>query len=242
MPLAVKPKLLKLTALAAGLLCLLLRAILFATGLDMKGLLVAGHWAGTCSWLLTAGIIGLIFFTLRTVSGPPAYSDAFPSSPIRAAGSLVAACGFALSGVPAAGGPFASAELVLRILAAAALVAAAYCRFRGKKASVLLHSAVCLYLALRMVCLYQRWSADPQLQHYVFYLGAHLALMLCSYQLAAFGADSGNHKSLWGWGLASIYLCLGALPGSEDPFFLLCCAIWMFTGLSSLTPAANKGD
>ena len=68
MPLAVKPKLLKLTALAAGILCLLLRAVLFATGLDMKGLLVVGHWANTCSWVLTAGVVVTIIILRRCIS------------------------------------------------------------------------------------------------------------------------------------------------------------------------------
>jgi sugar phosphate permease len=120
---------------------------------------------------------------------------------------------------------------------AAALIAVAYCRFRGKTPSFLLHGTVCLYLALRMVCRYQIWSADPQLQHYAFYLGAHVAVMLGCYQQTALDAGSGDCRSLWRWCLAATYLCLTALPGSEDPFFLLCCGIWM---LSNLT--GGKGD
>lgn len=240
MSLAVKPKLLKLTALCAGLLGLILRAVLLATGLDFKGLLVTGHWANTGSWLLTAAVIGGICLALRKCTGPESYVAAFPASPLRAAGSLVAACGFLLSGTP--GGRFAMAEGILRILTAAALVAVAYCRFRGKKPSFLFHGTVCLYLALRMVCRYQLWSSDPQLQHYAFYLGTHVALMLACYQLAAFDADSGSHRSLWSWGLAAVYLCLTALPGSGEPFLLLCCALWMLSCLSSLAPIPDGGE
>lgn len=239
---AVKPYLLKLTVLCAGILGLLLRAVLFTTGLDEKGLLLTGHWADSAVWLLTAAVIGIIFFILRRCAGPKDYDTAFPPALLRCVGTLVAACGFLLSNSPVVSIPLATAEPMLRILAAAALVAVAYCRFRGKKPSFLLHGTVCLYLALRMVCRYQIWSADPQLQHYAFYLSAHVALMLACYQLAAFDAGSGNHRSLWSWGLGAIYLCLTALPSSREPFFLLCCAVWMLTGLSNLTPVSRKGD
>ena len=237
---SVSPRILKYLALAAGLLGLLLRFLLLQTAVDDKGLLISGHWAGTGSWLLTAAMIGMSFLCLRRCAGQPGCDAAFPPSPLRAAGSLVAACGFLLSGAPVATAVrLAQAEPVLRILAAAALVAVAYCRFRGKKPSFLLHATICLYLALRMVCRYQIWSADPQLQHYAFYLGAHVALLLSSYHLTAFDADSGNHRSLWRWSLAAVYLCLTAIPGCEEPFFLLCCAVWMLTGLSD--PAPVKG-
>ncbi len=238
---SVSPRISKFLVLSAGLLGLLLRLTLLRTAVDEKGLLLAGHWADTGSWLLTAAIIGIIFLVLRRCAGPEVYNAAFPASALRCAGSLVAACGFLLSSAPAVTTTrLAAAEPVLRILAAVALVCVAYCRFRGKKPTFLLHSVVCLYLALRMICRYQIWSANPQLQHYAFYLGAHVALLLSSYQLAAFDADSGSHRNLWSWGLAAVYLCLTALPGNQESFFLLCCAAWMLTSLSNLTP--NEGD
>ena len=224
----------KYLVLVAGLLGLLLRLVLLQTGVDEKGLFVTGHWAGTGSWLLTAVMVGCIFLFTGKWAGPQAYDAAFPASILRCAGSLAAACGFLLSGAPVITSiRLAAAEPVLRILAAVALAAVAYCRLRGKQPTFLLHGVVCLYLALRMVCRYQAWSADPQLQHYAFYLGAHVALLLSGYQLTAFDAGSGSHRSLWRWALAAVFLCLTALPGCEEPFFLLCCAFWMLTALPS---------
>ena len=231
MSMSAKPNQLKLLIAVSGLLGLLLRFV-FLQATDERGLLVTGHWADTGVWLLTAAVIGIIFlFVGRQVEAKEA---ALPGC----IGALVAACGFLLSGDSTVTTVrLAAAEPVLKILAAAALVAVAYSRFRGKTPSFLLHGTVCLYLALRMVCRYQIWSADPQLQHYVFYLGAHVAAMLGCYQLTALDAGSGDRRSLWRWCLAAVYLCLTALPGSEDPFFLLCCGIWM---LSNLT--GGKGD
>lgn len=244
-----KPNLLKLSALCAGIACLFFRANYLATGVDSRGLLVAGHWANISSWLLTAAVILGIFIAVRTVctiawilmslqtcNAPEQYRIIFPASFLQAAGYLLAACGLLLSDISAVPtGRLAQAEPVLRILAAAAMIIVAYCRLRGKKPLFLFHGTVCLYLALRMICLYQIWSADPQLQHYAFYLGAHVALMLLSYQLAAFDAHCGNHRTLWGWGLAGIYLCLAAIPGSQEPFFLLYNAVWCLTCLCKLT-------
>ena len=226
---------------AVGLLAFLLRFLLLRTGVDDQGLLVTGHWADTASWLLTAAVIGAVILFTRKSAGPEACDEASAPSALRCAGSLVAACGFLLSGTPAVTSlQLSVAEPVLRVLAAVALAAVGYCRLRGKKPPFLLHGTACLYLALRMLCWYQLWSADPQLQHYAFYLGAHVALMLSCYQLTALDAGSGSCRSLWRWGLGGVYLCLAALPGSEDPFFLLCCAVWLLTCLGR--PAPSKGD
>ena len=234
MSLSRKSNQLKLLLTAAGLLGLLLRFTLLQTAIDERGLLVAGHWADIGSWLLTAAMIAVIFFSLRHCTGPTAYNIAFPVSILCCIGSLVASFGFLFSGASIVSTVrLAVAEPILRIVAGIALIGVAYCRFMGKKPTFLLHSIVCLYLALRMVCRYQVWSSDPQLQHYAFYLGAHVAMLLGCYQLAAFDAGSGSHRSLWSWALGAVYLCLTAIPGSEDPFFLLCCAFWMLTSLST---------
>ena len=237
----ISPQIFKYLTLAAGIAAFLLRFALLETGADDKGLLVSGHWADTAVWLLSAAVIGSTLLFTRKISAAKVSETASPASALRCVGSLVAACGILLSGTGvAATVPIAAAEPVLRILAAGALAALGYCHLQGRKPHFLLHGTVCLYLALRMVCRYQVWSAVPQLQHYAFYLGAHVALMLGSYQLAAFDADSGNHRKLWFQTLLGIYLCLAAIPGSEDPFFLLCCAIWMLTCLRCPVPV--KGD
>ena len=232
MSLAVKPNRIKLTVLSAGALGATLRAVLFATGVDGKGLLVSGHWAGTSVWILTAAMALGLFLLLGKFQGTDQYDDAFPKSILGAIGCILAGCGILLNGAPGgAEGNLALAELVLRFGSAIGLVAVGYCRFSGKKPLFLFHGAVSLYLALRMICLYRLWSADPQLQDYCFSLGAYVALMLTAYQFAAFDAELANPRSLWISGLSAVYLCMLALVGSE-PFLMLCCGIWVLTNLS----------
>ena len=233
MTLAVKPKQMKLLLGAAGILGLALRAVLYAAGVDRKGLLIPGFWADTGLWILTAVLAVLLLVWCPRVTGTKKYERALPGSPVSAACAALAGIALVLS--PVAETPsatFAIIELALRITAGVSLLLIGYCRYRGRAPLFLLHSAVCLYLALRLVCQYRVWSADPQIQNYAFYMGAHVALMITAYQFAAFDAGFGNHRNLWAAGLSAIYLCIVSIAGSGDPLFLIGCAIWVWTNLS----------
>lgn len=236
MKLAVKPNQMKLLLGAAGILGLVLRAVLYTAGVDPKGLLIRGYWAGVAVWLLTAAVAAVLLLWCRRLAKSRNYQTVFPASVFSAAGAALAGIAFALSPVSQApSDTFASIESVMRFIAAGSLICVSYCRFRGKAPLFLCHSAVCLYLALRLVCQYRIWSADPQLQNYVFYMGTHVALMITAYQFAAFDAGYGSHRKLWAAGLAGTYLSVVSVAGSDDPFFLICCALWVLSNLSRPT-------
>ena len=231
--LAVKPNQIKLLVGSAGILGLALRAVLYANGVDQKGLLISGYWAGNAIWCLTAVVAVVLLLLCRRLNGTQDCEKAFPASALGAAGSALAGIAFLLS--PVAQTPsqaFGTIEPVLRYASAGALIFISYCRFRSKAPQFLLHGIVCLYLALRLVCQYRLWSADPQIQNYAFYLGAHVALMLTAYQFAAFDAGFGSHQKLWGAGLAGIYLATLSLVPVKESFFLICCVLWIVTNLS----------
>lgn len=241
MPLTVKSANLKYLILGAGGLGLALRALLYATGVDARGLLVRGHWAEIGLWLVTAVTVLGIFLLTRPITGSKHYQKAFPKSPAAAAGCVAAAAGILLNVAPGSRGTsLETAELVLAGIAIVALLVLAFCRFTGRKPSALFHCLVCIYLALRMVGQYRLWSSIPQLQDYCFYLGAHVALMLTAYQFAAFDAGIGNHRALWAWGLASMYLCCLSLVGDGQSLLMLCCGIWVYTNLSHLHPRRRE--
>lgn len=228
---------------AAGILGLILRFMLYATGVDEKGLLGAGHWASSGVFLLTSMVTVMLFLWCRSFTDAERYSDACPSSPWSAAGSIAAGIAFLLSGtIEAPSEAFAIVEPLLRLAAAASLIWVGFCRFTGRKPLFLFHCCVCLYLGLRLVCQYRIWSVDPQIQNYCFFLGAHIALMLTCYQLAAFDAGFGSQQQLWAAGLAAVYLAIVALVNSEDSFLLLCCTIWIWTSLNHSTPGRNPNS
>jgi len=235
MPLTLKSANIKYLILGAGGLGLALRALLYATGTDARGLLIRGHWAGIGLWLVTAVTVLGIFLLTRPLTGSKDYQRAFPKSPAAAAGCAAAAAGILLNLTPGSRGTsLENVELILAGTAIVSLLVLAFCRFTGRKPSALFHCLVCVYLAVRMVGQYRLWSSIPQLQDYCFYLGAHVALMLTAYQFAAFDAGLGNHRTLWAWGLASMYLCCLSLVGDGQRLLMLCCGIWVYTNLSHL--------
>lgn len=238
MKFSVKPQLLKYLILGTGGLGLVLRILLYTTGMDEKGLLITGHWAHIAIWLLTAVVAAAIFFFARPIEGPADYRDCYPVSLPAGVGALAAAAGILIasfSEISAAQMPVQKVVWIFGFVTAAALVLISLCRLMGAKSHFLLHAAVCIYFALRMVSQYQLWSSDPQLQDYCFYLTAYVALMLSAYHHAAFGADMGNHRALWMVSLAAVYLCCLSLKGTQDTLLMLTCGLWAFTNLTSLT-------
>lgn len=233
-----KPEQLKILIPGAGLLGALLRTLLYTTGTDEKGLLITGHWAHIAVWMLTALVAAVLLPACRKIQGPERYGDCYPVSVSGAAGSFLCAIGFLSAGLAGWGTAASSldfAVVILSFLSAAALVFAGFCRLTRRQPVFLCHAVVCVCFALRMVCQYRQWSSDPQLQDYCFYMAAHVCLMLTAYHMAAFDAGAGHHRTLWCLGLAACYFCLLSIWGSRDPLFMVLCALWALTGLTSLT-------
>lgn len=235
---SINPKYLKTIIPAAGVLGALLRCILYLTGTDEKGLLVTGHWAHIGIWVLTAAVALLLSLGCFRLRGPESYPDCYPASFSGALGAFSAAVAFVLTAAPewhSAMSPLDTAAAALSFGAGASLAYVGICRFRGNPPGFFAHTIVCACFALRMVCQYRVWSADPQLQDYCFYMAAHVCLMLTAYHLAAFDTGMGSHRALWFLGLASVYFCLLSLWNGTSPLLMLCCAVWVLTNLPELT-------
>lgn len=240
MKLTVKPQLLKYLILGAGGLGLALRVILYATGIDGRGLLVQGHWAHIALWLLTLAAAAAILLSTRKLEGT---ADSHPASLSAAVGAFAAAVGIGLTTVSEFAEFSNRLHLIVWVLglcSTVAMVGIGVSRLTGRMPYFLLHAVVCVYFALRMVAQYQMWSSDPQLLDYCFYLSSYVALMLTAYHHAAFDADMGSHRSLWCFSLASVYLCCLSLKGNWDTLLLLGCGIWAFTNLTNLTALPNS--
>ena len=224
-------KLLRYAVPGAGLLGLILRTLLYATGIDQKGLIVSNHWATWSIFVITGLTLILLLITFRKQDGPTDYADCFPSSAFQGATSLLVAVVIALRTLSRYTSADDSLELlasVFGVITGIAMVVVGICRFTGKRPSFLCHSALCLFFALQMVSQYRHWSADPQLMNYAFYLLAFVCLMLTSYFLAGFDTDMGNRRALWFFSTAASYFCLLALPESGDTGLLVACGLWAF--------------
>lgn len=243
MNIPIKSQHLKYGVFGAGLLSALLRFFLYTTGTDGKGLLVRGHWAAVALWVLTAAVLAVLLLRCRTITGPQLYKHSFPTSTSGGIGCLLGAAGFALNFLAHWPQSFALSELLVpavNLLSAVSLLWVGICRLYRLKPLFLFHAMVCVGFALQMVGQYRDWSADPQIHNYLFYMSAHVGLMLTAYHFAAFDADMGAHRTLWFLGLFSAYLCLVCLYGTEESLFMGLCALWVLTNLPRLEAPARR--
>ena len=226
----------KLTVITAlfGIAALAMRRVLYATAVDVKGLLVRNQPLGIALAVLTLGVLARIALAVRKTDRD--ICETYPSVNLPAAlGSVAAAAGILVTvrtGTAVTGSPLGNVWYGLGLAAAPCLLLAGIARLFGKKPFFLLHVAVCLFFVVHIVTRYQLWSANPQLQDYVFALLGAMALMFFGFYTAAGEADCGNPRMRLGMGLAAIYLCLAELARSACPALYLGGAIWVLTELN----------
>ena len=125
----------------------------------------------------------------------------------------------------------ATPEQTEAVFADQRLVLAGITRALGKRPFFLLYVAVCMFFLVYIVTQYQLWSANPQMQDYVFALLAAMALMFFGFYEASQEAGCGNSRMKLGMGLAAIYLCLAELARSSCPALYLGGILWVLTEL-----------
>lgn len=229
------PTKMKILTLAAGLLALELQILLYATGVDEKGLLIPTHPASIAIWALTGVMAVILLCMTRPIQGPKKYREAFPASVPAAIGAFLAAIGAGLSALgdlSTRGIPYAAMGFVCAV----ALAMLGVFRLAGRKPHFLLHTVVSVCFALRLMALYHAWSFDPQLHNYCFKLFACIGLAMTGYQLAAFDLGRGSHRGLWLASLASVYLCFLSLRDGDALFFLTGACFALTAGSSLKLP------
>ena len=233
----IKPENLKGLIPAAGIPGALLQVVLYLTGIDEKGLLVRWHWAGVLTLVLTLAVAVVLLIGCRGIRGSKHYKRCYPASIPGGIGCFFCAAGFLMTGLSqghSVENPLDIAAVVLCFVSAAAMIWVGICRILRRKPYFLCHAAVCLCFALLMIGQYRVRSSDPQLMDYGFYMTALVMLMLTGYQMAAFDAGIGNHRKLWMSALGAVYLCLVGAYNSGNALFMVSCAVWALTNLTSL--------
>lgn len=240
-----KPSYLPFATLCCGIAALLMRLWLLALGEDDRGLLALGSFPDVVSWILVAVTMALLAVGTRNLRGAAKYSYNFPASLPAAIGMALAAVSFCITslvdlfaGVDSVG----TIGAVLGFLAAAALLALAYGRFKGLHPNIIFHGVVCIYLMLHLVSHYRLWSSYPQLQSYGFELLAIVFVMLACYHRAAFDVGSGSRRAYTFFSLAALFFCVAALPGCDNMAFFIGCAVWMFFTPCRLTLPVRKEE
>lgn len=230
-----KPHILPYLILAGGALGALLR-IWLTGGADEKGLLIASHPALILLFILTAGAMALLFFTLKSVSKEQGYWQIFPASAADAALTGTAGVGiliFSLKTLFASQESFTLLSGITGLAAAAALAYTGWCRLKRLRPSFLLHGIITVYLMVHTVAQYRIWGADPQWQLYFFPLLACIFLMLCSYQRMALDISESNRKTYLFYNQAALFFCLVSL-WDKNWLFYLSMALWNVSSIPSL--------
>lgn len=240
----VKPEFAAAATVLLGIAGFFLYERLYATGLDVKNLLMAGHPMETALWLVTALAAAAAVVTGWSVSGSNRYEEHFGASLAAALGNIFLAAGILLTVLPQ---PAVTAGLVgklwkyLGIVSAPLLLCAAFSRAQGMKPFFATHAVPCLFFMLHLVCHYRLWCSNPQLQDYIFAFLATLGLMLLAYCHGAFEAEMGNCRMTLAAGLLTGYLCLVTLGNTPYVPLYLTGAFWAVTGLCK-TGAASADE
>ena len=223
---SLRPGMLKRVVLGGGAVAFGLYRLLYATGIDGRGLLKSGHfaWVLLCILSVAAGVV--IF----------ASASQFRGGDVRFRKSLPAAvcCGLALVSTVFTGlHDLWGGYLIYAIpafLAALGFAAVTLCRLQGRKPNFGMHSLICIHFTLQLLKLYQANSFHPQFQDYIFQILACVALAVTAYQLAAADLGRGSRRWLWTAGTAAVYLCTLSLGSTSTGLFLTGGA-WALTSL-----------
>lgn len=221
-----KAELFSLFSIIFGIMGLALQNWLFSAA-DRQGLLPRDHIAEILSFVLL-GIVAVVnYIFLRIVQPSREYSQIFPQSSIAAIGCFLSAAGLLYSTFTTEiGGVLRLLVYLFGILSGLALGFSGYCRLRGQLPNCLLYAVIAVFLIFRTLAFCQVWSAEVQVQLFVFPVLSSLSLLLTAYFRAALGADMGNCRHYLFFRQLALFCCLMSATGEHWPFFLSC-AIWL---------------
>jgi len=226
-----------------GIAALVLRKALYATAVDVKGLLLRYQPLEIALTVLTIGVLVRIAVAVRKEKRSVPYEDDQFTGLPGAVGSVAAGAGIlitVLTTAPGMGGYLESAWRCFGLAAPVCLLLAGIAKALGKKPFFLLHVVVCLFFMLHIVTRYQSWSGHPQMQDYIFALMGAMALLFYGFYTAAQEAGCGNFRMMLGMGLAAIYLCMAELARSSCPAMYLGGIAWVLLDLCSMKCPEKK--
>ena len=206
-----------------GVFAMLMRFWLLSTGVDHRGLLVISHPGCILSYAICAVLPVALFILMRKEKKALHFS----LTPFSAAGYFALAIGFCLAAWNLVFTPYLAMRMATGIFgmagAVCALIAGIYA-LKGSRTHPLFFCPGILFFACFLYCRYQQWSAEPELQQFVFQLLAAVLSMISLYQRAALSAHIGNNKHYLMWSRSAILVCLAAIPGSQLPLLWLAMA------------------
>ena len=236
-------KLYPLLGLALGLVGAGCRFLLYALGMDEKGLLVPGHPAAIALWVVTAAAVLAAVLAAMTFREDNKAPDETCRSIPEALGTTVMALGvLSTLLLPENNGIATLLRLhrILSVLAFFCLLAAAVFRLMGKPVPFGCYAGAAVFFFVHVVTRYRAWSGDPQMADYLHALGAGLCLSLVSYYETALVVGLGGRRQRFALGILGIFCCVAAAARGEYPALHLCGAVWILSVLLTVRPGESK--
>ena len=236
-------KLYPLLGLALGLVGAGCRFLLYALGMDEKGLLVPGHPAAIALWVVTAAAVLAAVLAAMTFREDNKAPDETCRSIPEALGTAVMALGvLSTLLLPENNGIATLLRLhrILSVLAFFCLLAAAVFRLIGKPVPFGCYAGAAVFFFVHVVTRYRAWSGNPQMADYLHALGAGLCLSLVSYYETALVVGLGGRRQRFALGILGIFCCVAAAARGEYPALHLCGAVWILSVLLTVRPGESK--
>ena len=236
-------KLYPLLGLALGLVGAGCRFLLYALGMDEKGLLVPGHPAAVLLWVVTAAAVLAAVLAAMTFREDNKAPDETCRSIPEALGTAVMALGvLSTLLLPENNGIATLLRLhrILSVLAFFCLLAAAVFRLMGKPVPFGCYAGAAVFFFVHVVTRYRAWSGNPQMADYLHALGAGLCLSLFSYYETALVVGLGGRRQRFALGILGIFCCVAAAARGEYPALHLCGAVWILSVLLTVRPGESK--
>lgn len=218
-----------------------MQILLLTTGVDEKGLLVAGSLPEICSWVITGCALAILLAGIRTLGGIPGGNRLFPPSIFAAIGTCAGAAGIARAAIyflPSSNTRFHLVCAIAGFASALCLAALAYCRWKGQAIPLPVRLPIILFFCVYALCEYRVWSASTQLMEYAFPMLATVFLLLTSYHRAALEVRMNGRRSYVFCNLAALFFSLLAVP--HDPAFFVPMAVWMLSDTCSLQQMVRR--
>ncbi len=213
----------------AGLAGFSLRCWLYSAGMDEKGLFLAGHMAGTLSYLLTAAVLVFLGIWCLGVVRTPGYARLFPPSCLPLIGAMIGCAGIFATDVYELLQLMDLVSLLCFLTGLAAcgcLLYTGFCRLKGRRPDSVFRGVVTVYCMIHLISQYRLWNTIPQLQLYFFQVLSSVFLMLAAYEHTAMDLGCASAGRYVFFSMSAAFFCLLAAAGSNR-FFYLTMALWL---------------
>lgn len=233
-------KLLPWLPMATGIGGLLLRVWLFAIGPDERGLLPESHPANILVYAVAVLTLVLLLLCMpdreRTVEASPAVGG------IGIAGQVAAAVGILAASFTESGASFDAISILnaaMAVIAAVCLILLSLRHLTGHRKASYELVFVTVYFMTHLVCQYRHWSAEPQLQNYLFQMLGSIFLMTACFYRTSLSLLGGRVRGFAFFNQAAMFCSILSLNTVMWPFYLAM-AVW--TTADFYTVMAQRRD